>query len=152
MDRGRDTSSVSKAIRVSELLGQTECIATSLESLIRIASSLQSPSRKDRGSHTGILPRIGKSQGAMLLKVIKGERSFRVLAGSGEIALEKKGQPQRIVSLQQESTILRTLCQTEKMFSKDESFFVIGSYSIKRKQSEDHDRGVPRMLCQPTQF
>src|SRR5271167_2349351 len=100
MERGRDTSSVSKAIRVRKPLGQTERIVAALESLIRIASTLQSPGRKDGGSHPGILPRIGKSQQAMLIKIIQGETAFQVLAGGGEIALEEKSQPQRIVSLE----------------------------------------------------
>jgi hypothetical protein len=36
----------------------------------------------------------------MPLKVIQSETLFQVLACGGEIALEEKGQPQRIVGLQ----------------------------------------------------
>src|SRR5215469_7766816 len=108
MDCGSDTPGISNAIWVRDLLGQTDRVAASLEGLIGIASSQRSPGGKDRGSHRGVLPPIRKSQRAMLLRVIQGETPFQVLAGGGEIALEKKCQPQRIVSLQWQSSILRT--------------------------------------------
>src|ERR1700719_3169402 len=38
------------------------------------------------------------------------------------------------------------------MFSKSESLFVIGSYDIKRKQSEDDNRELRRVLCSLAQF
>src|SRR5579862_2913764 len=100
MNCGRDTASVSKAVWMRDLLGQTNRIAASLESLIWITASLRSPSQEDGRSHPGVLPRIGKSERAMLLQVIQGETPFQVVACVREIASEKESQPKRVVSLQ----------------------------------------------------
>src|SRR5271156_6376380 len=80
MESGRDTLSISKAIRMRKQLGQTECIEAALESLIRVARTLQGPGQKDGGSHPGVLPRIGKSQRTMFFKVIHGNAAFQVFA------------------------------------------------------------------------
>src|SRR4029450_4064100 len=74
------------------LLREGECSADTLQSLLRITTQPQDPGSIHQARHPGV-PTRGHGQGVMLLRLIKGNPTFQMGPGSGQISPKKETRP-----------------------------------------------------------
>jgi hypothetical protein len=64
------------------------------------------------------MPAIENSMGAVLLGVVEGNSMFKVLLGRGKLSKNERGNPQRMVGLQEKSRVLHELGHGEEPLSQ----------------------------------
>jgi hypothetical protein len=60
---------------------------------------------------------IQEGMGAVLLGVVQHPRLFQVLMGRDKLSQKEQGRPQRMMCLQEETRVLQTLRQVQKLLA-----------------------------------
>ena len=94
---------------VRQGLGQGERLSQALQGLIRIAEDPEGQGRMAEATHAGVMPAVEPCVRVVLLGIVERSPLLEVGSGSGKLAAQHQGRPQRVVGFQEERRVVDLL-------------------------------------------
>src|SRR4030095_4255917 len=133
MDCSTTSQSITEAIGMRQLVGQSQRVVASLLGLVWIAQKPQGNGRMGEAGHLWVMQ---DKSGAPLLGIVENNPFFQVLSGQSKLSKVAQGIPQHHVGLRKGDQVVNVLGQAEELLCQLTGPLELRPYKINHLQPQ----------------